>query len=369
MKSIRRIPVVIVAGLSLLCIAAASALSNLGLPTRSEVVGRLGDLEKARLAEVFHLKRTLGDSIWPGWGQSDIPILLWNEEYAFLVGHPGPPTGWVEVPDDTFQDLPYYRRQWLDPQAFTVLVGDCWVASMGTLEWTGISLVQQIREDLPPLLRPFFPYRLALRVYASDWHIVAVLHESFHAYQAEVAPARFEDAQWAYHDEMRYWGSDPMMREAWRLEVDLLTQAVQATSEEEAAELAHRFLAQRQQRREAHGLAPVLVAYERRLEWLEGLAKYVELISWRQASTMPSYEPLAALADDPGFDGYTAFEQRWSQEFSQMRRQATRGGDTRFYYTGMAQAVLLDRLMQGWKARVLTEDVWLEDLLGEAVQR
>ena len=43
-------------------------------------------------------------------------------------------------------------------------------------------------------------------------------------------------------------------------------------------------------------------------------------------------------------------------------------GDTRFYYSGLAQAAILDRLAPGWRTRILTEDVWLEDLLKEAVQ-
>ena len=75
---------------------------------------------------------------------------------------------------------------------------------------------------------------------------------------------------------------------------------------------------------------------------------------------------MSAMADDPDFKGYATFERRWSQEIGQMARQATREGEPRFYYTGMAQAMLLDRLLPGWKDRILSEDVWLETLLAEA---
>jgi hypothetical protein len=37
----------------------------------------------------------------------------------------------------------------------------------------------------------------------------------------------------------------------------------------------------------------------------------------------------------------------------------------RFYYTGMAQAMLLDRLHPGWHEQTLTDEVWLESLLDE----
>jgi len=43
-------------------------------------------------------------------------------------------------------------------------------------------------------------------------------------------------------------------------------------------------------------------------------------------------------------------------------------GDGRFYYSGMAQAVLLDRLMPGWKDQALEDGVFLEDLLEAAVE-
>jgi hypothetical protein len=43
-------------------------------------------------------------------------------------------------------------------------------------------------------------------------------------------------------------------------------------------------------------------------------------------------------------------------------------GETRFYYTGMAQAFLLDRLAPGWKERLWSSQAWLEEILAEAVE-
>jgi hypothetical protein len=50
-----------------------------------------------------------------------------------------------------------------------------------------------------------------------------------------------------------------------------------------------------------------------------------------------------------------------------MKNQAVIQGDTRFYYTGMVQAFLLDRLMPDWKNYIMEENVWLDDLLLEAI--
>ncbi|MBI3942971.1 MAG: hypothetical protein HY326_08160, partial [Chloroflexi bacterium] len=206
-----RIAAVGVVGLLLLCLTTIgiSALSNLGLPTHTGDATRLSETDKIRLAEIFHLRRTLGDTVWSGWGAADIPVILYNEEYAFLVDYPDPPPGWTKVPQhvarggpwepvpgDTFGGQVYYRQSLTDPQvtpqAFTVLVGNRWVASMHTLESMQIGLRQQIRGDLPPLLQPVFPYRLitVFLLNSSDWYMSGVLHESFHAYQGMMAPQR-----------------------------------------------------------------------------------------------------------------------------------------------------------------------------------
>jgi hypothetical protein len=76
-----------------------SYLTNLSLPSISESVDRLGQLEKACLAEVQQVRSAFGGAVWPGFGETDIPIAEYNQAFAFLVGYPEPPAGWVKVPD------------------------------------------------------------------------------------------------------------------------------------------------------------------------------------------------------------------------------------------------------------------------------
>jgi hypothetical protein len=237
---------------------------------------------------------------------------------------------------------------------------------MTTREWLRIGLVRQFHKDLPPVIRSIVPYRLALRLFLgeSDGYISLVLHESFHAYQATVAPARLAAAERATALERDYERHDGAMRGAWREELGLLSKGAAPGSREEAVALAERFLAHRSGRRAAAGLGGNLVDYERQREWLEGLAKYVELESWRAASTTPGYRPLPAMANDADFRDYSGFPARRSRELTQMTWLTS--VDVRFYYAGMAQAILLDRLMPGWKDRAFSDDVWLEELLAEA---
>jgi hypothetical protein len=100
-------PVLVAIALLLVVSMTASAVSNVGLPTHSQIVERLSAAEKARLAETFHLRETLGDEVWMGWGQVQIPIVVHNEAYAFLVGYPegeSPPEGWVVRNDRVCRD-------------------------------------------------------------------------------------------------------------------------------------------------------------------------------------------------------------------------------------------------------------------------
>jgi hypothetical protein len=116
-------------------------------------------------------------------------------------------------------------------------------------------------------------------------------------------------------------------------------------------------------------LSPALIDYEQQREWLEGLAKYAELSLLRAAAGASGYQPLPAMADDPGFESYTGSGRYWRRQLQEIARLAGREGETRFYYSGFGQAVLLDRLAPGWKDQAMQSGVFLEDLLRAAVTR
>jgi hypothetical protein len=379
-----------VIGIFLLCVVVAgiSALSNLGLPTHSQVTDHLSDMEKARLAEAIHLHQALGEKIWPGWGFMDIPVIVYNEEYAFLVGYPNPPAGWEKmpqgesrggpweaVPEDTFDGQVYYRQRLADPEItpenFTVRVGGRWVATMETKEYMEVNFYTQFRKQFPSILQPIFPYRQVwgLLMGQTETYIGGLEHESFHAFQGSVVPSRLTEAENANRWEDQYPWDNPTLDQDWQLELDLLVQAVRAQSNEESADLVHQFLALRDKRRASAGLNQDLVDYERQREWLEGLAKYAELSIGRLAGSSPGYIPLPELNADTGFKEYTASERYWSGQIDEVKRTTGREGEIRFYYSGLAQAILLDRLLPDWKEHAFEPKVMLEDLVHQAVEQ
>jgi hypothetical protein len=383
----------IAGGILSLCLLALilSSLSNLWLPSHMPAPERLGEQDKARLAEALHLRNELGDELWPGWGGADIPMVLYNEEYIFLTGYPDPPDGWAAVPtgevrggaweivpDDMFSGHPYHRQALPGPdevpQAFAVRIGGRWASSLPAYEWMEIGLGNDFRPQGPAWIAGFVPYRIAARLFLSaaggkDLYICALLHESLHAFQGISAPDRLSAAETVYaENHERYPWADDAFAEDWQKELDLLADAVQAESDAEAAALAARFLDQRRERRAAAAMDSGLIALEQGKEWEEGLAKYTELSIWRLAAQTAAYRPLPAMALDPDFQGYAGFARQWSQQIDQIRRMADDDGDLRFYYSGMAQAALLDRLDPDWRETFLAGGDTLEELLDAAIR-
>jgi hypothetical protein len=389
MKRLRKILLWIVAGLVVLCLAGVliSGLSNLGLPTHSTDSARLSALDKARVEEVLHLRSTLGGQVWPGWEKADIAIILYNEDYAFLIGEANPTYGWKKVPNgeprggawepvsgDTFQGQVYFRQRLTDPkvtpEAFIVQVGDRWAASFGTREYAQIGLTSGFRKDLPGPLQPIFPYRLLWQLLMgdTDTYIGALEHEAFHAYQGIAAPQRLAQAEQSMQTASRYPWDNPASETAWQAELDRLLAAVRAGTDAQAVELARQFLALRDQRRAANQLDASLVDMERGREWEEGLAKYAELAIQRQAALSKDYTPVSGLSSDKDFKNYKTRLGLWDNQLNEINRLSGRKEDTRFYYSGFGLAVLLDRLAPGWKDQAFKPGIWLEDLLRQVVK-
>ncbi|HWQ84080.1 MAG TPA: hypothetical protein VN363_05905 [Anaerolineales bacterium] len=245
-------------------------------------------------------------------------------------------------------------------------------ASLTTGDYAPIGLANETRAELSPILADLFPLRLYTRLLLRgvDGYISLLAHESYHTFAGIQAPEKLAQAERAARLANSYpWEEQPLI-DAWREELDLLSLGAEAAwgeaSEAEVLDMAQRFLAQRAERRLNLGLSPELIAYEQQCEWSEGLARYVELDIWRQAYLKKDYQPLPETLALPDFNAYQGFPQRLAQEIDQIPRMASNEGDGRFYYSGFAQAAMLDRLLPGWKERIMQEGVWLDDLLNEA---
>jgi hypothetical protein len=361
---------------------------NIFLPKNSAFSNQLGEMDMVRVLEAQHLRENLGDQVFPGLQSVEIPVLLFNEENAFLTGMQNPEDGWVKVPQEQqrggawqlipameeFPEQPYYRSAYdtnSEPDAFTVRVGETYVSSMPTYEWFRIDLMNHFRSDLPGFVKPIFPYSLVASIFIpnSDTYLSMIQHESFHAFQAVWAHPRFEQAE---RDGIQLGDQYPWVDKAgigaWQKELELLQAALKAEDKEITRQLAKQFLDQRTNRRKLMNLSAELIRYETQREWIEGMARYAELETWRLAAVDEEYQPIPEMKSDHKFKDYNTFEQRWKRELDQIVRMAEDEGDGRFYYSGMAQAFLLDRLHPSWKLTLGADPMLnLEDLLEQAM--
>lgn len=334
-------PAILVVGLVVHALLLAQGTQQARPPLPPPDQPALSALDKTELGEVLKLKAEAGDEVWPGLAGAGIPVILFNARYEFLVGMANPPAPWEVVTDENFQGKPYSRRSADNPQNFAVKVGAAYAGSASALG----------------LMNSKSPMKLG-----PDFHVVLVLHEMFHAYQADQDAARLDRALGVYKVEKIYPFRDKDMAAAWVNEGAALAHALKAPTDDEAVRSAQAFLEIRDARRGAARLSPELADYERELEWLEGLAKYAEIRFYELAASR--VDQTASIKFNPGLP----FFLQW--DFVRLEKQmGSQEGDLRFYLSGMAQARLLDRLNPGWKTRTTLGKVYLEDILRAAVAK
>ena len=268
-----------------------SCISNRHMQSQTLTPELLADSEGPIITEAFRLKNTFGDKVWPGFGQSANTVLLFNQQYAFLLNYADPADGftrtprmehigaaWEPVYGASPSDMPLYRQEIADPARyigqFTVCVGDTWVPSYYTREQSIIGLRSEIRNSLPSFLKPVFPYRLINRLWITDWYIMGMLHEAFHAYVGNTVPARLESAESMTGTvEANYPWADVTVQESWKQELDHLMCAMESESDVDMAGQVRLALDERARRRRECGIPDDLVQGVREREWQEGLAK------------------------------------------------------------------------------------------------
>ena len=301
---------------------------------------------------VIRMKETWGDDVWPGFKNADLPILLFTDSWSFLIGHPEPPESWEPVRGDIFDGRTYHFQAAENSQAFAVQVGDLWAGSLNTLDSINESMKAQLRERFPPeKLTPAFEKNF---LFSPAMHAAALLHELFHAWQATLSPDRFERIQSLYVHEENYPYLNVEFVQDWNREGTLLLSALKEQDQEKLRNIVVEFLDLRDYRRQKVHLGPELLDFERELEWLEGLGKYAEI----------RFAELLSRSDDPEHKAYVIAYNRLRYDFNfRLQNAGGQKGDLRFYLTGSAMALLLDRLLPEWKDGFLTSGKSLEEQL------
>lgn len=238
--------------------------------------------------------------LWSGFRPEETPLVLHSADRAYLINHPCPPDGFVE----------------LDALAGrTVHVGQVTpVMTANTAQTVGNVLCAMAA--IP--VKPPEPQQYAR----------LLLHECFHVFQQKelpaVAPPDFTQME-------RYPESDPVNNALAIVENRLLVAALEGDSTPISG-----FLAVRQFRQSR--LEPDLSVYEAVQEYNEGTPTYIEVKAGKPVGE------LASLLGECNLAG------KWAAY-------------RRFYMTGAVIALLLDRLSPGWHNHFANGGTTLQGLL------
>lgn len=346
-----------ITGLLILTVIVSLLVYNLILSLIYKTPEEAAELSSEELQEidfVYHFKNTEGEQIWPGLAQTEIPYISFNDEYEFLFNYDGSANDWNEITTTGEQRSTILRRKAENPQAFAVEVDGVWAGSLGTKNQMNRSLFWGIRKEVPAFVSPLFPFFI-FKV-SDGMHIAGAFHEMFHAFQAKQNEPKFLGAESAHADLESYPFDDENFIAAWNKEGQLLYEALKTDDKQRFLAVVDSFLLVRGNRRAGQDLAANHVAAEKKLEWLEGLAKYVEYQTYI----------LAAQKDDSNYKFKTKNAYWQMERKDRLSRLGRHGGDNRFYSSGAAQAFILDELSPGWKLKIMNDGIYPEDLIREA---
>lgn len=312
----------------------------------------IADEDWTRIGEVWQLLAAEGPDIWDGWGDELPPLLLESETHDYLVGHRTSPEGFQAVDGLTVRDRQVFTR------------AGRLVPGIGVQEIDGVLGVALLpREKLQAMIDEL----LGPGVVALDdvQYVRWATHEAFHVYQINLMGGELP--------RFGYDGDDMEMvaelagvvgfETALAKEGRLLLEALLAPTEEAMRAAIGDFFAARAERRASLGADAA--AFERAIEWTEGLARYsdVRLLQAAGSGYAPSGDFARLGASYPEADAIWSDAIHWLSDLSAVPGTLR----DRYYELGAAQAYLLDRLMPGWQARALPGGESLEGLLKAGV--
>ncbi|HVS10555.1 MAG TPA: hypothetical protein VMS76_11840 [Planctomycetota bacterium] len=307
-----------------MCLAAALALV---LAPWSPVPAAQDERTLAVLEEARRVAEQAGEGVWPGFSLSAIPIALFSDDTALLVHHPAPPPGFEPLASSLSTPL------WRGPRTAEMNANTSGRLAGAVTAFVSIASLG------------------SGKIGAAD--VALLIHEAGHAFR-DRAPGGGEP-RWPSEDAslVASYPVDSPANNAWgRIEGAILREALEAADRARTLELARDFVAVRLRRQ--RGLDPALARFERDLELNEGLAEYFA------CKAIELTDPSSALAPAARERGLDPREYgpagdhlaRLRDELGRINAGGRGAARQRFYATGAAQGLLLDRLGVDWKVAV-----------------
>lgn len=330
------------------------------------------------LKECRNIAETFGGEFYPGWDFRKTPVLFYKPNVQeLLINYPHKPGGYSKYTGfNPLGDETIYIRN--DTTIFSI-----------DDQNTGTEI-----EGIPVLVvaDPFSRMRSQIegavlartKDFVVDWldewnflqspydEIRTILHEAFHIFQEKMAPEKFANEMVV----LIYPLLDPVNNSLYVLEGNILWDALFSEDSKERMEKVKEFVAVRTLRQSR--LEEEVVEYENLNEYVEGTAVYVE---YKFMTIGETVEPIEEMYYHNGFNGYRGIlSKQLEEEINDMVKIVSVSDDRfgnkygtgpmrfRLYDLGACQALLLDEIMPEWKTKIFEKDVYLCDLLKNAVK-
>jgi peroxiredoxin len=305
------------------------------------------------IAEAYHLWKSLGGKLWPGWNEIEMPMLYITQDYEFAIGFPRSLQGFqMQLQNEILGKTVQVRKRILAPD-----------------------LTASFPIDSIPAVVIGTP--TAIEASSGQW-VFTALHEMFHVLQfsrgeqdkvAELNLGPQSDASWQLNFPFLYKNEDVMR--SIHLQGYLLYLTATSTNEVDSKynagtaldsiKVYRAFLKQQDEMGQ-------LYKYSIFQEWKEGVAYYTEY-KLAEAAATQGYQPtkdFQKLAD------YKSYQQLWDETYKNriyLVKHAGRAARSRlaFYHIGLGKGILLDHILPDWKNRYFAPRVWLDDLIIEAL--
>lgn len=328
--------------------------------------------------EVWSVIGTSKNTVWPGWDARKTPLLFYFPgKQDVLINHPKPPSDFVLYTGPVKSKLgAIYVRNGkthfdMDGQNTSTDIGGVRTLVVADTQSTRRQWIQSLSPTTfnQPSKSQLEQLEIGLFKNPLDSMLI-VAHEAFHVFQ-DIHSKKDPISELTI---AKYPTLSPENNAGFALESELLAKAIQAPTRDEAKQHALDWLATRTNRRRS--LSSEVIGYENGVEFVEGLAKYVEYASLQ---ALKSRKPAPAMWLNQGFEGYKNPAQQEDRMINSMKGfmsgkhlvnndpYGTAPVRFRMYFSGMAIGAMLDRLGTQWKHSALDKGVSLTGLVEKAV--
>lgn len=257
-----------------------------------------------------------------------VDLIIYNKKFEFLFSSQQEGSDWDYLNYNADMKKYLYRRVANNSQAFAVKVDNRWVGSFPTYNYYNQSIIDTIGVIIPPQLFSA----------DKDYYRGIVIHEMVHAYQGNLNNARVDEDEHLHEIGSAFY-NNKRFNNFIKEEGEYLEKAIRTEDKELVLTYIMKFLETRANRRVSCDMSEEEISAEKELEWLEGIARYAEYIASEGTKSIIG------------------------KNLGQITKKVGTKNDDRYYTTGMAQMLILQKLNIDFEDNIFTNNITLEECL------